>query len=477
MVKNKSLTVYQIYTSSFFDSNNDGIGDLKGIIKKLPYIKDLGCDAIWLNPIFESPFNDGGYDITNFFKINPLFGSFSSLKKLIKLAHQNKLKIFLDLVPGHMSIHSKDFKNGLKGKNELFIFSNRESRESDNLKLININNKFYKSFLSNYYPFQASLNYGFFNVDEDWQISYKNSKIDKTKKYIIEVIKYYLDLGVDGFRVDMAGSLVKNDPDFIGTAEVWNDIFNKIKVDYPEAYFVSEWNNPNKAGQAGFDADFDLFGPGIFEETFRDGKIIYSKIEKMFTELSTRINNAKKSNISLANISGNHDQKRIASLLGEKLSKSYLILAAFLPGDFYLYYGDEIGLKTYDVKDKDGGKERTGSRTPFQWNNGLNRGFSTSKNLYLPVSDDNVSLENNLEDMNSTYSIVKKIISLRRKFGLVKENFQIKIMKDKVVLLREEYELILNISNKNLCVKNPVIFSGDSGLILKPLEVCVIKKY
>ena len=107
---------YQIYPSSFYDSNADGIGDLKGIIEKLDYVQWLGCNALWINPCYESPFHDGGYDISNYYKIAPRYGSNADLKKLFKLAHKKGIHVLLDLVPGHSSIEHPYFEEACKNK-------------------------------------------------------------------------------------------------------------------------------------------------------------------------------------------------------------------------------------------------------------------------------------------------------------------------------------------------------------------------
>ena len=124
--KFKDLVFYEIYPTSFYDSNNDGIGDLKGITQKLQYVKDLGCNAIWFNPFFVSPFKDGGYDIKDFFDIDPRFGDMKDFDEMVKKAHSLGIKVILDCVAGHASEENKEFlMSGLEGRNEysdLFIW-------------------------------------------------------------------------------------------------------------------------------------------------------------------------------------------------------------------------------------------------------------------------------------------------------------------------------------------------------------------
>ncbi len=120
------MIAYEIYPTSFFDSNNDGIGDLKGITLKLDYIKQLGFNAIWLNPFYSSPFKDGGYDVEDFFKVDKRFGTLNDFKKLVSKAHSNEIKIIIDLVAGHASLANKDFLKSAEAKrndkSDLFIW-------------------------------------------------------------------------------------------------------------------------------------------------------------------------------------------------------------------------------------------------------------------------------------------------------------------------------------------------------------------
>ena len=230
----KNLIVYEIYPTSFFDSNDDGIGDLIGITQKLDYVKDTGFNAIWLNPFYLSPFNDGGYDVKDFKAVDPRFGTKEDFINLLKEAHKRDIKIIIDLVAGHTSEeHPYFLKSGEEERNEysdLFIWTNDVWNLNPKYKLISGRHPRNGNYLVNFFSFQPALNFGFKDIDDpSWQMHYTDTRTYKAREFIIDVMLYWLDLGVDGFRVDMADSLVKNDDNKEATIEVWNYMFSKVK--------------------------------------------------------------------------------------------------------------------------------------------------------------------------------------------------------------------------------------------------------
>ena len=225
--KFKDLVFYEIYPTSFYDSNNDGIGDLKGISQKLSYVKDLGCNAIWFNPFFVSPFKDGGYDIKDFFDIDPRFGDMKDFEEMVSHAHKLGIKVIVDCVAGHASEENKEFlMSGLENRNEysdLFIWTESVWNNDPKYKLIAGRHPRNGNYLVNFFSVQPAFNYGFNHIDDPkWQMSYKDKRTYQARDYLIKIIKFWLNKGVDGFRVDMADSLVKNDDDKEATIEVWH---------------------------------------------------------------------------------------------------------------------------------------------------------------------------------------------------------------------------------------------------------------
>ena len=209
---------YQIYPQSFYDSNRDGIGDIPGIIKKLDYIYSLGCNAIWINPCFESPFRDAGYYIADYYKVAKRYGTNSDLKHLFKEAKKRSIKICLDLVSGHTSIDHPWFRESCKA--ETNKYSNRYiwtksvwESAGDDYRIINGFSERDGNFITNFFWFQPALNYGFARPDpaKPWQLSTSHPDVRTLRREIMNIMRYWLDMGADGFRVDMASSLVKGD--------------------------------------------------------------------------------------------------------------------------------------------------------------------------------------------------------------------------------------------------------------------------
>ncbi|MCH5155448.1 MAG: glycosylase [Clostridiales bacterium] len=428
----KSAIFYEIYPNSYMDLNGDGYGDLKGITSKLDYIKSLGANAIWLNPHYDSPFMDGGYDVRDYFKVSPRFGTEADFDEFISTAHAKGLRVILDLVPGHTSEQNPDFlKSAEPVRNELydrFIWTSHEWQFPEGFKAISGRHNRKGNYIVNYYSTQPSLNYGFNNITEpDWQMPYTSDAAKATREWLKSVIRFWLNRGADGFRVDMADSLVKNDgsqSEKPATSEIWRDIRAMLDSEYPDAVLVSEWSNP-QAIRAGFHADFMLDHHGnpynMLVRHEEAGKHSYFDIEgrgdgaafaKGFTEWYEAIKD--KGNIAI--ISCNHDTPRLAPFYSHDQLKAIYTTLFTLPGVPFMYYGDEIGMKyKKDLPSVECGFGRTGSRTPMQWNTQKNAGFSSADRTFLPAeTDKTVNAEAQLKDKNSLLNFVKSLFEFRK---------------------------------------------------------------
>lgn len=189
----KNAVFYEIYPISFFDSNGDGMGDLRGIAEKADYIKSLGVDAVWFNPIYKSPFNDGGYDITDYLDIDERFGTMDDLRHLINVFKKKGIKIVLDLVIGHTSDKHKWFKKSANPKrneySDYYVWTDNVFRDYPN-----IIRGLYKrdgGYLPNYYASQPALNFGFENRDEKnpWKIYYKDERLKPLRQEFINIMR------------------------------------------------------------------------------------------------------------------------------------------------------------------------------------------------------------------------------------------------------------------------------------------------
>lgn len=278
---------YQIYPSSYMDSDGDGIGDLRGIQSRLGYLKTLGITAIWLNPIFESGWFDGGYDVIDFYKVDPRFGSNSDLVALVSAAHAEGLKVCLDLVAGHTSNRCAWFQQSATGgaddryadyyiwtdtispKDQQDIVARHQAPNplsSTIGKYVEADAKRGKYYLKNYFECQPALNYGYAhpNPDHPWEQAVDAPGPQAVRRELRNIMAFWFDKGVDGFRVDLASSLVKDDPDKEAVMALWHEMRQWKDQHYPDRVFISEWANPPKAIAAGFDIDFMIqFGiPG-----------------------------------------------------------------------------------------------------------------------------------------------------------------------------------------------------------------------
>lgn len=419
---------YEIYPQSFKDTNSDGIGDFNGIIEKLDYIKDLGCNAIWLNPCFESPFGDAGYDVADYYKTAPRYGTNDDLKRVFDEVHKRGMHILLDLVPGHTSVEHKWFKESMKPEQNEFtdryVWTNSVWEEPKGMGSLRGICDRDGSCAVNFFSNQPSLNYGFYKPELPWQQPMDAPGPQATVEALKDIMRFWLAMGCDGFRVDMAGSLVKHDEDGKGTVKLWQGVRAFLDAEFPDAAMVSEWSQPQNSLSGGFHMDFILFfGPSDPNNLFRSpepffasrGKGDISKFVKKYKDNYEKT--ARKGLICIP--SGNHDVDRIARHLhGDELKSAFAFLLS-MPGAPFIYYGDEIGMRYVEgLSSVEGGYNRTGSRSPMQWDNSVNAGFSLASKdkLYIPQDEraDRPTVEAQQADESSLYHEVKRLIALRQ---------------------------------------------------------------
>ena len=456
---------YEIYPQSFYDTNGDGIGDIEGIIEKLDYIQSLGCNALWINPWYDSPFLDAGYDVRDYRKIAPRYGTNDDAKRLFEVAHQNGIHVLIDLVPGHTSEEHAWFRESQKAiqnpYTDRYIWTDFAFESGDGIPCVAGRSERSATYLLNFFEFQPALNYGFLHPQKPWQQPTSAPGPQATIEAIKDIMRFWLDMGCDGFRVDMAASLVKNDDAHkTGTQAIWKNIHETVMKDYPEAAMVSEWDEPRMSLKCGFQMDFYLNNGGngyvpllrdywndVFarvmgkgeRKTYVNGMPFFGAVEDQMEPRGkgdhsyfrkdidsdiTRFTNdyipkyeATKEDGLFCFITCNHDTPRPTWNLGvDELKIAYAMLFT-MPGAPYLYYGDEIGMRYLRVPNKEGGYYRTGSRTPMQWSKGKNLGFSSAdpKEIYLPVdpSNDAPTVEEEEKDPDSLLQTVRKILAFR----------------------------------------------------------------
>jgi glycosidase len=434
---------YQIYPQSFYDSNGDGIGDITGIIEKLDYIQSLGVTALWLNPCFDSPFQDAGYDVADYYNVAERYGTNADLKRLFDEGCKRGIRILLDLVAGHTSIQHSWFKESCKPERNKFtdyyIWTDAHWKwEIPSYRVVSGYSQRDGCYLTNFFYSQPALNYGFANPDpnQSWQQPVDAPGPKQVRREIKNIIRFWLEMGASGFRVDMAGSLVKTDPGNRETCKFWQEIRTWLDMKFPDACLVSEWGVPSLAIPAGFHMDFCIpfgmpgytalfrkaYGPGPGTDpygfSFFDSRGHGNIMEFLNDYLGHYHKVHDTGHIALP--TGNHDiNPRISK--GRSIIDLELVFMFILtmPGVPFIWYGDEIGMRSFDnLPSKEGGYNRTGARTPMQWSNTTNAGFSTATQdkLYLPIdpAPDRPTVLQQDNDPNSLLQRVRRIIAIRK---------------------------------------------------------------
>ncbi len=435
--------IYQIYPASFQDSDGDGIGDIPGITRHLDYVKSIGCNTIWLNPCFKSRFRDGGYDVVDYYQVASRYGANKDLRELFDAAHARGMHVILDLVAGHTSNENPWFIQSQKA--EANAYSKRYIWTGDSTVCPTkfIKGKFERNgcYLKNYFDFQPALNYGYGEPDPShpWEEPVDAEAPTNTRKELMRIMDYWMEMGCDGFRIDMAGSLVKNDPQFTGTKYLWNEIRRHFQDKWPEGVMLAEWGHPEKAKAIGFMADFIFqFGKEGYRDLFFNETGVYRRDTCYFdrrgqgnaSRFINTLNECLKATGDDAYIcipTGNHDIQRLNC--GNRKSKEELEVAmTFLltqPAIPCIYYGDEIGIRYKDgLPDVEGScvksGNRAGARTPMLWDTSRNAGFSTAPDscLYLPLSSNdgktNVAAES--ADKTSLLNYIKTLLNIRNNY-------------------------------------------------------------
>ena len=443
----RDAVLYQIYPQSFADSNGDGIGDLRGIAERLDYLAWLGVTVIWLNPCFVSPMRDAGYDVADYFTVDPRYGNNDDLAALIDQAQARGIRVLLDLVAGHTAdTHPWFVSSAHDPADHRYIWANPDGGQ--------LPKRFVPSpgtrpggYLPNFFDSQPALNFGYARQEPDqpWRQSVDAEGPRANRAALRAIMDHWLRLGVSGFRVDMASSLVKDDPGFTETARLWRELRAWLDRAHPEAVLLSEWGDPACSVPAGFHADFFLHfgGPGNgrpMRSLWSTGTATLSPgqaAEPCYFDMEGRGSpgaflSAYDAALQAIGEPGhvilptsNHDFARLRCdpRAPGQLPPAFAFHLTFptLPA---IYYGDEIGMRYIPgLPDKEGsavfpGYNRAGSRTPMQWDGGPNAGFSAApaESLYLPVDPDpeRPAVARQRADRDSLLNTVKDLIALRR---------------------------------------------------------------
>ncbi len=466
----KKGTIYQIYPRSFNDSNNDGIGDLRGIIEKLDYLKSLHVDILWLSPIFSSPNDDNGYDISDYCSIMPEFGSMDDFEELLEQTHQRGMRLVLDLVANHCSDEHRWFEEAKKSKDNPYrdYFHWRKPGNDGEPP----NN--WKSFFGgSAWEFDEASGEYYLHLFTRKQpdLNWENPKV---RQEIYEAMRFWLDKGVDGFRMDVIPLISKREgyPDApnVGFRKVIEDVYangprvheylremtEKVISKY-DAFSLAEGVGINHH-EAGLYVNHDrkelnmLYHFDILECTIVNGKFEESSVFDLVNmkRIFKRWRDAMGNKGWIANALGNHDFARMVSRFGDdkkywkQSAKMLFMMQATQNGTLNIYQGDEIGMTNItlenveEVKDvqslnfyednlktKRYSKEealqminkegRDNARTPVQWNDEINGGFSI-KAPWLKTNPnyDKINVERQEDDKDSILNFYRKLLKVRK---------------------------------------------------------------
>ena len=520
----KHAVIYHIYPKSFKDGNGDGLGDIPGVIMKLDYLASLGVDAIWLSPVYSSPMVDAGYDIADYKNIDKEYGTMEDFRCLMAEAHKRGIRIIMDLVLNHTSDQHPWFLESRSSvdspKRNWYIWQAPKNGKAPNNWKTNFGKKawHYDAATREYYY------HSFF-----WQQPDLNWRNPEVKEAMFEIIRYWLDMGVDGFRLDVINMLFKdkelknNRIGIFKKSEVYNRNqpemyellrdFRKVLDSYPHKTSVGEIYTP-PPGNPALAASFLGNGSDMLHLVF-DFSLVFS-----FWKASSyhRIINRFYKKIPATGwpcfFLSNHDIGRSLNRMGwtfnryEK-AKLHAILLLTLKGTPFIYYGDEIGMENVNIpkkhiKDLYGKmlypffKGRDHSRTPMQWNSGKNAGFS-EQTPWLPVSESyaKINVETEEKDEYSVLGIYKKLLALRKEHPVL-QNGDIRFInrgkKNILIYSRrvemEEMIIVLNFNNKKTSAHvghvgetSRIIFSTHCGtkmekgeIMLQPFEGVLVKK-
>ena len=449
----KEATIYQIYPRSFFDTNGDGEGDLSGITSKLDYVKSLGVDAIWLSPFYTSPNKDGGYDVADPRDVDPRFGNLDDAKKMIDVAHSKQLRVLVDIVPNHFSDQHIWFQEALK--------AGRGSKERARFHFYDANpdgtppNNWISLFGG---PSWTQVEDGQFYLhlfdssqpDLNWDNPDVEADFEKT-------IRFWLDLGADGFRIDVAHGLVKEDvlkdhPDPQGLSDAlrldtpmdhdrryallptvpyfnrdgvheiyrrWRKLFDSYGD--REVMAVAEaWVHPpiSSTKYVRHDELHQIFNFDLLDAPF-ESKYLF-RVMNDAIELMGSVDALPSWALS------NHDSPRVASRIGEFQSRALALFVFGLPGSCYVFAGQELGLPDGVIPDdsrqdpiyfRTNGtqKGRDGARVPLPWN-GESAPFGfTSGTPWLPLQDTwrELTVEKQESDPKSVLNLYRSALHLR----------------------------------------------------------------
>jgi alpha-glucosidase len=416
----QGAVIYQIYPRSFFDPKATGVGSLKGIIDKLDYFggtnTSLGVSALWISPIYPSPMADFGYDVSNHTDVDPIFGTLDDLKRLVSEAHSRDLKIILDLVPNHTSDEHPWFvesKSSLTNpKRNWYTWRDPGTQQTTP-------NNWLSVFGGSAWEFSEETGQYYLHtfLKKQPDLNWDNPELREAMK---SVMRFWLDLGVDGFRVDAVDWLSK-DPEFkddpereqvLSPVTAVSDYYDlvhsasrdgphlfdrlnemtEVLKEYDECFMITEAHPETTNKIQGYLQYYKSVNPHLSAPFNFEGIYLPWKAQA-FRNFVDKFQAVMKPGYMPIYTVGNHDESRIASRIGYPAARVAAMMLLTLPGMAFIYYGEELGMTNITV-DSDArrdpvtipGRNRDPQRSPMQWNTAAHAGF-TNGTPWLPVSE------------------------------------------------------------------------------------------
>lgn len=457
--------LYQVYLRSFADANGDGVGDIAGMISRLPYIKELGIDAVWISPLFVTPMIDGGYDVSNYLNVDPLFGSLDDLQNLIDASHELGLRVILDLVANHCSSRHPWFQMALaspEGSKERDWFYFKDGRGDGGDEPPNDWKSIFggPAWTRTQNP-DGTPGQWYFNLFDSSQpdLNWKNEEV---LERFDEILRFWFDRGVDGFRLDAVSAIGKDDdyrdmgfaPDDLYRPDVWGPVpffdaegvhdvlrrWRRVAQEYPtEKFLVGEvvvrdvdrlaryLRRDELPSVLSFDLCKIVWNANAFRRVI--DKLLSACLEGHSWITWTLSSHDEKRTVSRYSQNGPAEGELAdATPTGHERARAAYLLALALPGSACVYQGEELGL--WEVTDipkeklqdpiyrRTSKRElgRDGCRVPLPWeNHGPSLGFSTEHEAWLPQPPSwaAVSVATQLNDPSSTLNFFKTVLSLR----------------------------------------------------------------
>lgn len=437
--------VYQIYPLSFMDGDGDGFGDLRGIATRLDYVASLAVDAIWLSPIYPSPMVDFGYDVSDYVGIHPTFGVMADFDHLVAEAHRRELRVILDLVPNHTSDQHPWFVESRSSRDnprrDWYIWRDPAPGGGPPNNWV--------SYFGSAWTLDASTGQYYFHQfrEEQPELNYRNPDVLGT---LLDTMRFWLDKGVDGFRVDVIALLAKDDrfldepanPAYRPEQQIYHSLLHVYTADQPAVHdyiramrrVLDEYDERVMIGElAPIDGLMGFYGADLDEchLPFNFHLLEISWEAKLVREIADAYEAALPPGAWPTWVLGNHDTRRIATRIGRAQARVAHMLLLTLRGTPTCYYGDELGMvdvviPTGRLRDTIGPSPSEAARlsrdpqhTPMQWDASRDAGFSNGRTEpWLPLDVDSTRLNVAVEDrdLRSMLALFRRLAGLRRKY-------------------------------------------------------------